>query len=58
MAQHDAWHKSSYSESMSNCVEVAEGPVTRIRDTQHRGAAVLAVPAREWVALVADLGRL
>ncbi|MFC3994329.1 DUF397 domain-containing protein [Nocardiopsis sediminis] len=58
MTQHEAWHKSSYSESYANCVEVAEGSVTRIRDTQHRGAAVLAVPAGEWVALIADLGRL
>ncbi|MFC4563042.1 DUF397 domain-containing protein [Nocardiopsis mangrovi] len=58
MTQHDAWHKSSFSESMANCVEVAEGSVTRIRDTQNRHGVMLAVPAAEWVALVAGLDRL
>lgn len=31
------WHKSTYSDGGGgNCVEVAEGPVTGIRDTQNR----------------------
>ncbi|WP_394326551.1 DUF397 domain-containing protein [Nocardiopsis trehalosi] len=52
------FHKSSYSGASSECVEVAEGPTTRVRDTQNRDAATLAVPAREWVALLADLERM
>ncbi|GAA0979087.1 MULTISPECIES: DUF397 domain-containing protein [Nocardiopsidaceae] len=46
------WHKSSYSANGANCVEVAEGPVTGVRDTQNRELGHLAVPAPEWAALV------
>ena len=47
------WHKSTYSDGGGGrCVEVAEGPVTGIRDTQHRDLGHLAVPATEWAALV------
>lgn len=47
------WHKSTYSDGGGgHCVEVAEGPVTGIRDTQHRDLGHLAVPAPEWAALV------
>jgi hypothetical protein len=47
------WHKSSYSGGDGgNCVEVAEGPVTGIRDTQNRGLGHLTVPAPEWTALL------
>jgi hypothetical protein len=46
------WHKSSYSGNTGNCVEVAEGPVTGIRDTQNRESGHLAVPAPEWTALM------
>jgi hypothetical protein len=53
-----AWHKSSRSNAGGDCVEVAEGAVTLIRDTQNRERGMLAVPAREWVALLADLDRL
>jgi hypothetical protein len=53
-----AWHKSSYSANGAHCVEVAEGRTTQVRDTQNRDAATLAVPAREWIALLADLDRL
>lgn len=46
------YHKSSYSGGRhENCVEVAEGPVTRVRDTQNR-RLVLEVPAPEWARLL------
>ena len=50
-----AWFKSSHSSMEGgNCVEASlTGSVTvLIRDTQNRGAAVLAVPAREWAGTV------
>jgi hypothetical protein len=47
------WHKSSYSGGNGgDCVEVAEGAVTGIRDTQNRELGHLAVPAGEWAALL------
>ena len=47
------WHKSSYSGGDGgNCVEVAEGSVTSIRDTQNRELGHLVVPAPEWTALL------
>jgi hypothetical protein len=50
------WHKSTYSDgSGGNCVEVAEGPVTGIRDTQHRELGHLTVPALEWAALMSTV---
>jgi hypothetical protein len=53
------WHKSSFSnQTGGHCVEVAEGQTTHVRDTQNREAATLTVPAREWIALLADLDRL
>jgi hypothetical protein len=48
------WHKSSYSDGRGgNCVEVAEGPVTGIRDTQNRELGYLSAEASEWAALLA-----
>ncbi|MFC3999773.1 DUF397 domain-containing protein [Nocardiopsis sediminis] len=52
------WHKSSYSGAQGSCVEVAEGEVVRIRDTQHRELGALAFPVREWGALLADIDAL
>ncbi|MFC3994912.1 DUF397 domain-containing protein [Nocardiopsis sediminis] len=50
------WHKSSYSGgNNNNCVEVAEGRTTLVRDTQHPNLATLAFPAVEWRALLADI---
>ncbi|MFB8761328.1 DUF397 domain-containing protein [Nocardiopsis alba] len=46
------WHKSSYSAGGGNCVEVAEGVTTSVRDTQNRSLGHLTVPASEWAALV------
>ncbi|MEC3891163.1 DUF397 domain-containing protein [Nocardiopsis sp. LDBS1602] len=52
MTSEITWHKSSYSPNGSNCVEVAEGPTTHIRDTQNRDLSELTLPAREWNALL------
>ncbi|AFR07438.1 DUF397 domain-containing protein [Nocardiopsis alba] len=46
------WHKSTYSAGGGNCVEVAEGATTHIRDTQHRAQAQLSVSGSEWTALL------
>ncbi|NKZ00475.1 DUF397 domain-containing protein [Nocardiopsis alborubida] len=47
------WHKSSYSGNQGACVEVREGVVTSIRDTQNRQLGRLSAPAHEWTALLA-----
>ncbi|GAA1071438.1 DUF397 domain-containing protein [Nocardiopsis composta] len=52
------WHKSSYSDRGANCVEVAEGTETLVRDTQNRELGHLTFPAREWAALLARIDRL
>ena len=46
------WHKASYSGGSGSCVEVAEGEVTGVRDTQNRALGHLDVPASEWTALL------
>jgi hypothetical protein len=54
ISENSFWHKSSYSGGDGgNCVEVAEGPVTGIRDTQNRDLGHLSAPAPEWTALLA-----
>jgi hypothetical protein len=50
------WHKSTYSAGSENCVEVAEGLVTGVRDSQYRELGCLDVPAGERAALVASIG--
>ncbi|MFD7364707.1 DUF397 domain-containing protein [Nocardiopsis alba] len=55
MTSETPWHKSSYSNGSQNCVEVAEGPTTHLRDTQHRAQAQLNVPGSEWTALIQTL---
>ncbi|MFC4565376.1 DUF397 domain-containing protein [Nocardiopsis mangrovi] len=52
------WHKSTYSGGTNDCVEVAEGARTLVRDTQNRDGAVLSFPVPEWRALLVDLDRL
>ncbi|TQN30412.1 uncharacterized protein DUF397 [Haloactinospora alba] len=49
------WHKSSYSNGGTNCVEVAEGPVTAVRDTQNREAGHLSFSATEWKAFLDEV---
>ncbi|MFJ9554625.1 DUF397 domain-containing protein [Nocardiopsis sp. NPDC101807] len=49
-----SWHKSSYSDGRGgDCVEVAEGPTTHVRDTQNRNLGHLSTEASEWTALLA-----
>lgn len=49
----ESWHTSSYSGNAGGeCVEVWEGPKTRVRDTKNRDDGEIKVPATEWVALV------
>ncbi|MEV2275535.1 DUF397 domain-containing protein [Nocardiopsis sp. NPDC049922] len=49
---YDHWHKSSHSSGEGECVEVAEGAVTAVRDTQNRESGYLEFPAQEWKALL------
>lgn len=51
------FHKSSYSTSGSNCVEVSEGRDTLVRDTQNRDKGTVSVPASEWVTLLSLVAR-
>ncbi|ANN16275.1 hypothetical protein SD37_11865 [Amycolatopsis orientalis] len=44
----DDWRISTYSKEGENCVEVALGPVTRIRDTKDRAGGELSLPAAAW----------
>ncbi|MBR8741072.1 DUF397 domain-containing protein [Nocardiopsis sp. MG754419] len=47
------WHKSSYSNTGHNCVEVRENPAgADVRDTQHREAGHLRFSEGEWFALL------
>ncbi|AFR06619.1 DUF397 domain-containing protein [Nocardiopsis alba] len=57
MTSETPWHKSTYSGNQGHCVEVAEGPTTHIRDTQHRALAELNLPAHEWSAFLTTLTR-
>ncbi|GAB2520792.1 DUF397 domain-containing protein [Nocardiopsis aegyptia] len=48
-----SWHKSSYSGGNGgDCVEVAEGATTAVRDTQNRDLGHLMFPGSEWTALL------
>ncbi|MEV6830143.1 DUF397 domain-containing protein [Amycolatopsis sp. NPDC051102] len=46
------WHKSSYSGSEENCVEVKLGPVSQIRDTKDRSGGSLTVGSAAWRAFL------
>lgn len=46
------WRISSYSANGENCVEVALGEVTRIRDTKDRDGGQLTVTGPAWLALL------
>ena len=47
------WHKSSYSGTSTNCVEVADmGSGAAVRDTKHRDLGMLIFPSAEWQALL------
>nr|WP_083466260.1 DUF397 domain-containing protein [Kibdelosporangium sp. MJ126-NF4] len=46
------WRKSSYSESVGECVEIAYTSCTvAIRDTKNRDAGTLTLPASAWHGL-------
>ncbi|GAA4895200.1 DUF397 domain-containing protein [Streptomonospora salina] len=50
------FHTSSYSgPKTENCVEVAEGRETLVRDTQHRETGHLGFPAEEWQAFLDEV---
>lgn len=50
------WHKSSYSSTGGNCVEVREGVSgADVRDTQNRDAGGLTFASDEWSALLRGL---
>ncbi|GAA1467253.1 DUF397 domain-containing protein [Nocardiopsis exhalans] len=46
------WHTASYSVERGACVEVAEGPVTGVRDTQNRELGGLFFAPNEWQAFL------
>ncbi|MEU2942419.1 DUF397 domain-containing protein [Nocardiopsis alba] len=47
------WHKSSYSGGDGgNCVEVAEGTTTSIRDSQNKEQGQLSFNTQEWDAFL------
>ncbi|OLT26075.1 DUF397 domain-containing protein [Nocardiopsis sp. CNR-923] len=52
------WHKSSYSSTGPECVEVYEHEQgAYVRDTQYRELGHLPFDAREWAALLASVTR-
>jgi hypothetical protein len=46
------WHKASYTNDRGECVEVAEGPITGVRDTKHRELGALFFGGDEWQAFL------
>ncbi|MBQ1080717.1 DUF397 domain-containing protein [Nocardiopsis sp. B62] len=53
MREEWVWHKSSHSDGRGgDCVEVAEGPVTGIRDTKNRHLGYLEAGGMEWTAFL------
>ena len=56
MMKHDPqWHKSSYSGSAGDCVEVAEGERVLVRDTQNRPLGHIDYSARAWIAFLHEV---
>ncbi|WP_461004016.1 DUF397 domain-containing protein [Streptomonospora sediminis] len=55
----DGFHKSSYSDSGSHCVETREtAKSVDVRDTQHRELGHLSFPVDEWRAFLGGIGDL
>ncbi|MEU7135687.1 DUF397 domain-containing protein [Streptomyces sp. NPDC046261] len=54
-----AWHRSSYSTGMNNCVETASlGPrQLAVRDSKRTAGPVLRFSPATWSAFLMDLGR-
>ncbi len=55
MNERREFHKSSYSTSGANCVEVSGGRDTLVRDTQNRELGHLSFDRREWTSLLSLL---
>ena len=52
------WHKSTYSDGGSNCVEAREFTAgADVRDTQNREAGYLTFDRMEWTALLQSVSR-
>jgi hypothetical protein len=52
------WRKSTYSNSNSNCVEVASWPDTvAVRDSKDAAGPSLAIPASTWRAFTRRVKR-
>lgn len=50
------WHKSSYSNQDSNCVEIAlDSEAARVRDTKARDVGHLEVSPQAWQSLAERL---
>lgn len=51
------WHKSSYSGTQGNCVEVARNlpGVVVVRDSKDPGGAVLLMGSEEWQTFVREI---
>ncbi|WP_394350466.1 DUF397 domain-containing protein [Nocardiopsis quinghaiensis] len=49
------WHKSSYSNEAGTCVEVSEGAVTGVRDSQNPHLASLEFPASAWTGFLSGI---
>ncbi|WP_227014497.1 DUF397 domain-containing protein [Nocardiopsis sp. BMP B8015] len=50
------WHKSSYSNEAGTCVEVSEGAVTGVRDSQNPHLVSLEFPASAWTGFLSGIG--
>jgi hypothetical protein len=53
--QSGAWRKSSYSANTDNCVEVAGGAQTLVRDTKDQQCSQLCVNAHTWQAFISTI---
>lgn len=52
----EAWHKSSYSGTQTECVEVARIPDSvGVRDTKHRDAGALSLPDVVWQSFLSRM---
>ncbi|WP_105970356.1 DUF397 domain-containing protein [Streptomyces geranii] len=52
------WHKSTYSEEGSACVEIATAPTTiHIRDSKTPAGAQLTVRPAAWADFLSGVGR-
>ncbi|MFD6096633.1 DUF397 domain-containing protein [Nocardiopsis flavescens] len=49
------WHKSSHSNEAGTCVEVSEGPLTRVRDNQNLHVQPLAFTTGAWAHFLGGL---